>query len=359
LQPVANQKRADGLHNQAGNDLAGLAGGKHVLLGIPFEVGDGVVQLGSTIMMRMPPKVELKVGRKFTALSVLHAAGWAIEEGPIPIASFILRYQDGTTHSIQVVNRQDVFAFWKRPGDTPTAAKEVWQGSNAKVKNNGNSIRLFAATWDNPRPDATVVSIEFLSAMTKSAPLCVAMTVAEPLQPNPPPQAFTPAELDRLWRELAADGPPACAAVEALAGAPAQAVPFLAPRLRDTAALPAPDDKKIAALIARLDDDSFSEREAASAALGKLGRDALPQLQRALEQTKSAEVRQRAQELLEKMAVPPLTQDQKRLQAVLAIFELIASDEARKILAGVAAARTNDWLTAEVQATLKRMQKKE
>jgi len=359
LQARANQKRVDDFHqnNLPGNNLVELASGNHQLLGIQFQVGDGVLQLGSTLLEGMPAKIEIKVGRKFTTLHVLHATAYGVDEGQVTIGSYTLHYEDGTTHTIPVVNRVDIFAFWKRPGErNPTSAKEAWEGSNGYVKKNGNHIRLYAATWENPRPGTSVASIDFVSAMTKAAPFCVAMTVAEPLEPRAPAKPSTAVELDRLWSQLASDGKPACDAVEALAGAPTQAISFLGPRLHTTG--PPADVKRIAALITKLDDDEFSEREMATAELQKLGLEALPQLRRTMDETKSAEVRQRAESLLEILNNVSLTADQKRLQAVLYVFELIAFDEARKVLDEVASGKAGAWLAAEAEASLKKMQKK-
>ena len=358
LQPGANQMRVGNFQNIASNNLAELTAGMHELLGIPFQVGDGVIQLGSTKQKGMPEKIEIKVGRKFTTLHVLHCAAYGVNEGQVTIANYILHYEDGTAHTIPVVNRVDIFAFFKRPGEkTPTAAKEAWVGSNPNVKKNGVNIRLFAATWENPRPGATVVSIDFVSSMTQSAPFCVAMTVADPFRPRAPAKPLTAAELDRLWTQLTGDDAPAYDAVEALAGAPSQAIPYLGPRVR--AGVPPADVKKIAALITKLDDDEFSVREEASAELQKLGPDALPQLRRTLEESKSAEVRQRVQVLLENLANASLTPEQKRLRAALWICELIASAEFRKVLEDVASGKTDAWLAGEASASLKRMQKKQ
>ena len=196
-----------------------------------------------------------------------------MEKGQIPIGSFTLRYDDATTQTIPVVNRKDIFDWWKRPDTRDlNSAKAAWESSNDHGKKTGIKIRLFLSTWENPHPDRPVVSIEFASALTKAAPFCVAMTVSEPLHPRPAAKPLTAAELDRLWTQLAAEGTPACDAVETLAGAQAQAVPYLGRRIQD--AQPATDVQKIAALISKLDDDAFAEREMASAELQKLGLDA-------------------------------------------------------------------------------------
>jgi hypothetical protein len=362
IQANANQPRKGNFHNnQPENTLAELSAGNHQLLGIPFEVGDRVLQLGSTIQKGMPEKLEVKVGKKFTTISVLQGAGWGVNEGQITIGNYILHYDDGSAHKIPIVNRQDTFAFWKRPNEKEQiTAKEAWVGSNPRVKDKGFQIRLFVATWENPWPGKTVVRIEFVSTMTQSSPFCVAMTVADPLQPKAPAKPLASADLDQLWNQLAGEGSKACAAVETLAGAPAQAISFLVPRLQPPGAAPVADAKKIASLIVKLDDESFSEREAASLELQKLGPDAIPQLRRAAEVTKSAEVRQRAQELLDKLhaASATVSPERRRLLAVLCVLELIASDESLKALNEVAAGKAGALLAEEAGAALKRLKKK-
>jgi hypothetical protein len=359
LQARANQKRVDDfptIRNLPGNNLAALAGGKHELPGIAFQVGDGLLHLGSTLLKELPKKIEIKIGKKFNTLYVLHSAAYAVDEGKVTIATYILHYDDGKSQTIAVVNERDVASFWKRPGALePTAAREAWVGTNDFVKKNGAEIRLFVSSWENPRPGSTVLTIEFVSAMTKAAPFCVAMTVAEALQPRPPAKPLSVADLNRLWTALANTGAPSCDAIEALAGAPEQALPFLGPRIRPIGTTA--DVKKVAALITKLDDERFAQREMASAELEKLGLEALPQLRRAMEESKSAEVRSRAQRLLEVLDRISLTSDHKRLQAALYVLELIASDEAHKVLDDVASGKGGAWLAGEAVAVLKQMEK--
>jgi hypothetical protein len=359
LQASANQKRGDDFHqdNFPGNNLVELAAGQHQLLGIPFKVGEGVLQLGSQVLKQLPEKIEINIGRKFTKIHVLHATAYGRDEGQITIGSYNLHYEDGTTQTIPIVNGKDIWGWWKQPGDPdPTRAKTGWEGSNNYVKKIGAELRLFVATWENPRPGTTVDRIDFVSAMTKAAPFCVAMTVAESLKPRAPAKPLTAAELERLWTNLVIIGTPACDAVETLAGTPAQAISFLGPRI--SAAGPTADVKSIAALITKLDDDNFFEREKATNELRKLGLEALPQLRRTMDETKSAEVRVRTQELLGKLNNLGLTPDHRRLQAVLHVFTLIASDEARKVLDEVAGGKAGAWLAAEAESSLKNMQKK-
>jgi hypothetical protein len=144
LQASANQKRAEDFRhdNFRGNNLVELAAGKHQLLGIPFQVGDGILQLGSTKVKGMPEKIEIKVNRRFSRLHVLYAAAFSVEEGKVTIASYTLHYENGTKQTIPVVNRQDVFGWWKWPdGSDPSPAKVAWEGSNEWAKKNGAKIR--------------------------------------------------------------------------------------------------------------------------------------------------------------------------------------------------------------------------
>jgi RNA polymerase sigma factor (sigma-70 family) len=76
-------------------------------------------------------------------------------------------------------------------------------------------------------------------------------------------------ELRSAWEDLGGDAGKAYRAIGVLAAAPGQAVPFLAERVRPAAA---PDAKRVAKLLAELDDERFEVREQASRELQGLGR---------------------------------------------------------------------------------------
>ncbi len=54
----------------------------------------------------------------------------------------------------------------------PSQADLAWQDERAAIP-----VRLFKRTWTNPRPDAVIERIDFISAKTKAAPLLLAITV--------------------------------------------------------------------------------------------------------------------------------------------------------------------------------------
>jgi hypothetical protein len=360
LQALANHKRKDDFHqdNLPGNNLDALPSGEHRLLGIPFQVGEGVLQLGCQSLPNKPEKITgIKVGKKFTSLHVLHATAYSVEEEEdVTIGSYTLHYEDGTTQTIPIVNGQDVRGWWKRPGaPEPSRGKVAWEGSNDCVTRMGAGLRLFASTWTNPTPGTAVVSIDYVSAMTKCAPFCVAITAAEPLKARAVTVPATAGDLEHLWEQLAGDGDRAGDAVETLAGLPRQATPFLSARLR--AVQPAAVEQRVAMLIALLDDKTFSVRERATRQLEQLGPEALPQLRRSLDEPIPLEVRRRVERVLERLQTAKPTADQKRLQGAVLVLELMATVEARRVLEEVAKGSAGAWLALEAQASLKRLEK--
>jgi hypothetical protein len=62
-------------------------------------------------------------------------------------------------------------------GTEVTHAQVAWTGSNPVADQYQASVRLFMRTYDNPRPEVEVVSVDFVSKLTPAAPFLVAMTV--------------------------------------------------------------------------------------------------------------------------------------------------------------------------------------
>jgi hypothetical protein len=104
--------------------------------------------------------------------------------------------------------------------------------------------------------------------------------------------------LESLWADLAStDEAKATRAALALA-ASKEAVPFLQAHLRPVKA----DSKRVAQLIEQLDSDDFSKREEAAAELDYLGKFIKADLEKAIAGKPSAEVKKRAQDLLDRIA---------------------------------------------------------
>jgi hypothetical protein len=176
-----------------------------------------------------------------------------------------------------------------------------------------------------------------------------------PPLPPPPPARLTPAELKKLWDDLAsADAKAAYQAIAALAAAPGQAAAFLGEKLRPAAA---PDPKRVAQLIADLDSKNFAARQKATSALEKLAELAVPPLRAALAKPLSLEAAQRIEKLLDLIASqPPPPEKLRDLRAVEAL-EYIATPSARAVLHTLGQGAAGAHLSQDAQAALLRLGK--
>jgi hypothetical protein len=149
----------------------------------------GIISLqGSTLISSsypFPRQVSgIPVGLEFSRLHCLIITGWSEPDGT-EIGSFVLHYQDGQTKRCPIlygVHVRDLVggqpSLVEDGGNAPLEhGQVVWTGSNLIARNLKGYLRLYAATWDNPRPDEQVVSIDFTSEVTRCALSMLAMTV--------------------------------------------------------------------------------------------------------------------------------------------------------------------------------------
>jgi WD40 repeat protein len=164
----------------------------------------------------------------------------------------------------------------------------------------------------------------------------------------------SPEDLRRAWADLRGeDGPRAHRAVWALAADPEGALPLLKGQLKPAAAA---DDKRIARLIAELDDDNFAVREKATEELGKLP-GAGPALRKALEGAAGAEVRQRLAAALKEQERAGASPDWVGTLRAVEALERMATPEAREWLRELAKGAPGAPLTQEAKAALARLDK--
>jgi hypothetical protein len=68
--------------------------------------------------------------------------------------------------------------WWYRENDLEAGRATVaWTGQNPDASKNNATLCLFKRTWESPRPEAEVESIDFTSRVTESAPFLIALTV--------------------------------------------------------------------------------------------------------------------------------------------------------------------------------------
>jgi hypothetical protein len=107
-------------------------------------------------------------------LHFLHAADTTEADGA-QIGSYIVHCSDGKQQSIPIIYGRDVVAWNLDPPRTNSPPLPAWKGRNRRYA----PVQLFKSTWENPRPDVIIETIDFLSHNAKAAPFLVAIT-AEP-----------------------------------------------------------------------------------------------------------------------------------------------------------------------------------
>jgi RNA polymerase sigma factor (sigma-70 family) len=188
------------------NTLADLPSGVHVFGGVPFNVS-GLVELDSSLLcplVRPLPdeKDDIAIGRKFKKLHILNGAVAAQNLAPEevimrksrfepeyppqtgPIAKLVLHYVDGRQAELPIVPGEQLLEFvgpylpWKL-SDLPESTELAWSGTNPYLKEYvpQSALHLYRTTFDNPRPDMEVKSVDYVSTLTWSMPFIAGLTV--------------------------------------------------------------------------------------------------------------------------------------------------------------------------------------
>jgi RNA polymerase sigma factor (sigma-70 family) len=227
----------------------------------------------------------------------------------------------------------------------PTPAVQLWEVASGKERGrfegHRGPIHSVAFSADNRR---------LVSASQDTTALIWDLTGAGHGDRSTAP--LTPERLKSLWIDLAGDARGAYRAIQALAASPEQSVPFL--KERQPPAAPA-DPRRLARLLADLDNEHFETRERASAELGDLGAVAEAALRKAVEGQPSPEVRRRVEEILADLPQRRASSVSLRELRVVEVLELASTAEARRLLARLADGAPATRLTREARAALARL----
>jgi WD40 repeat protein len=155
--------------------------GRGTFAGTPFQV-QGAVQLASSVLTgrggRFPARAEaIPVNRPCRRLHFLQGADWFVPDGTT-IGYYVMRYFNGEDTFVPIVAGRHVYDWWREP----TLARDTnsltlaWTGANPASRRQGTSIHLYKMTWENPRWDLDVATVDFVSAGTQSGPFLIAIT---------------------------------------------------------------------------------------------------------------------------------------------------------------------------------------
>jgi RNA polymerase sigma factor (sigma-70 family) len=170
-----------------------------------------------------------------------------------------------------------------------------------------------------------------------------------------PRPVLTASEKTSFWTDLASDrSVVAYVAVQSLAERPREAISLIGQRLRP---VPAPDGKRLSALIRDLDNDEFNTRERARNELEKAGDCAASAIRKKLDSHPSAEARRHLTDLLDICAPKDWARSPELLRILRAteVLERIGTADAKQLLQTLAAGAPDARLTREAKASLERL----
>lgn len=161
------------------SSFSALPSGQQALADTPFDIR-GVVQFHETnrdasLTARSPAmRLDLRCRR----LHFLHAATGQADD-KTRLGSYLFRFADGGTTNLFLEYGSDFRAWETATGESLLAQKAAlaWIGSNPDPQANSTGcFRLFKTTWENPRPDAEVASVEYRPENPQVFPFLVALT---------------------------------------------------------------------------------------------------------------------------------------------------------------------------------------
>jgi hypothetical protein len=180
----------DDWFDHPGHDLQDVPQGLKAFGGVLFDVRGLIVLAGTKSLavsgLTLPEAVYgIRIDRKGKALHFLQAAAFVGSTPGLKIGEYVMHYENGETMVADLIYGENELDWWVNPAEGHvTKADEVWFGSNPATRSRGMKTRLIQFTWNNPLPDVTITSIDFVSCLTTSSPMLVAITV-EPSH-NPP-----------------------------------------------------------------------------------------------------------------------------------------------------------------------------
>jgi hypothetical protein len=164
------------------NHLGTMPRGLQRLGAVDFDVR-GVIQLCSTKLGagegELPKEVKaIRVEQKCRRLHFLQGTQWRVADGT-RIGAYVLHYQGGAQAELPIIYGQQVRDWWASGSEDyeAKAARVAWKGSNAASQSQNISLRVFDSACSNPHPEQQIQSVDFVSAMTDSAPFLIAITL--------------------------------------------------------------------------------------------------------------------------------------------------------------------------------------
>ncbi len=181
LEPYYNFSLSEEIHGKPGNTIP-IPSGINDFNGVNFDAR-GIIQLASKVSLEMshinyPKEISgIPVHHMADELCFLHSSAWESETGT-EVVRIVVNYADNRKKTITIRSRIEVEDWWFHPKNSvfPPRAELAWEGSNPRVKDLGFVLKLYRYTWENPRPDVEIRSIDLISAMNDTGYMLYGVT---------------------------------------------------------------------------------------------------------------------------------------------------------------------------------------
>lgn len=177
----------EGWTKDHGKNLTGAAHGYQSRKGIKYDIR-GILQLDSgTFSKRFSERMDGKkvsehygqnwpteitgipINQKANLVYLVGASLWGRASTGTTVANVVLHYEDGNKAKLAIQEKIHL-ADWYQPRGVPKGSR-IWRGGN----NNG----VYEIELRNPKPDRTIVSMDFVSGKEASAPFFIAVTLSD------------------------------------------------------------------------------------------------------------------------------------------------------------------------------------
>ncbi len=164
------------------SSLSELPLGLQTLDGVTWDIR-AIVQLSGASLRRSHPwfpreEKGMQIGPACRRLHFLTAHITNEKNRGVEAGQYVFHYADGSREQSRLRIGEEIGDHWHDPRH-PVAvhqARVAWTGQNERARVFGCTLQLFHWTWENPRPDAVVTSVDFVSAMNNPAPFLLAIT---------------------------------------------------------------------------------------------------------------------------------------------------------------------------------------
>jgi hypothetical protein len=192
--------------------LADLPRGLHQFAGVPFAIGDRVQLMGNgfkDLGIAFPSAIKgIPINQKCSRLYILHGASFVRTQVPsvpdeqgfmpvlpvyettnLPVARLVLHYADSRQTEIAIFSTQHLLDVWgpictsevplRERCVTSPGTELAWASSRVPEEKSEvfNSVRLYKSRFDNPRPDAEIITVDYVSTRTDAAPFLLGLTI--------------------------------------------------------------------------------------------------------------------------------------------------------------------------------------